>query len=135
MAIKNADFLNREFYDPGGQKLQKAPSEIVEKFLEITTIAERRYVKDGVMTSDIAFWAGKAAIEAAGIDKESLDYIINQPRNMFTVPALEAASKITFREKDYNRAADYWAPKFYLPGSQARFVSLFSRPPAWRGRR
>jgi len=39
---------------------------------------------------------------------ESLDYIVNQPRNMFTVPALEAASKISFREKDYNRAADYY---------------------------
>ncbi len=39
---------------------------------------------------------------------ESLDFIINQPRNMFTVPALEAASKISFREKDYNRAADYY---------------------------
>lgn len=39
---------------------------------------------------------------------ESLDYIIAQPRNMFTVPALEAASKISFREKDYNRAADYY---------------------------
>jgi TolA-binding protein len=36
----------------------------------------------------------------------SLDYIIAQPRNMFTVPALEAASKINFREKNYHRAAD-----------------------------
>ena len=39
---------------------------------------------------------------------ESLSYIINQPRNMFTVPALEAASKISYREKDYHRAADYY---------------------------
>jgi len=39
---------------------------------------------------------------------ESLNYIINQPRNMFTVPALEAASKISYREKDFNRAADYY---------------------------
>jgi len=39
---------------------------------------------------------------------ESLDYIINQARNMFTVPALEAASKISYREKDYNRATDYY---------------------------
>jgi tetratricopeptide (TPR) repeat protein len=37
---------------------------------------------------------------------ESLDFIIGQPRNMFTEPALEAASKINFRQKDYNRAAD-----------------------------
>jgi TolA-binding protein len=37
---------------------------------------------------------------------ESLDYIIAQPRNMFTEPALEAASKINFREGNYHRAAD-----------------------------
>ena len=37
---------------------------------------------------------------------QSLDYIIGQPRNMFTEPALEAASKINFREKDYHRAID-----------------------------
>jgi tetratricopeptide (TPR) repeat protein len=37
---------------------------------------------------------------------ESLDFIIAQPRNMFTEPALEAASKINFREKDYHRAID-----------------------------
>lgn len=39
---------------------------------------------------------------------ESLAYIINQPHNMFTEPALEAASKISFREKDYHRAADFY---------------------------
>jgi tetratricopeptide (TPR) repeat protein len=37
---------------------------------------------------------------------ESLDFIIRQPRNMFTEPALEAASKINFRTRDYHRAAD-----------------------------
>ncbi len=37
---------------------------------------------------------------------ESLDFIIGQPHNMFTEPALEAASKINFRQKDYHRAAD-----------------------------
>ena len=37
---------------------------------------------------------------------ESLDFIITQPRNMFTEPALEAASKINFRTGNYNRAAD-----------------------------
>lgn len=37
---------------------------------------------------------------------ESLDYIISQPRSMFTEPALEAASKINFRTGNYHRAAD-----------------------------
>ncbi len=37
---------------------------------------------------------------------ESLDFITGQPRNMFTEPALEAASKINYREKNYHRAID-----------------------------
>lgn len=74
--VPNTDFISREFYDPRGHKLEKDNREIIDKFLEITTIAERRYVKDGVNTSDIGYWAGKAAIEAAGIDRETLDYII-----------------------------------------------------------
>lgn len=37
---------------------------------------------------------------------ESLEYIISQPRNMFTEPALVAASKINFRTGNYHRAAD-----------------------------
>ncbi|MEN8157453.1 MAG: tetratricopeptide repeat protein [Bacteroidota bacterium] len=37
---------------------------------------------------------------------ESLDYIIAQPYNMFTEPALEAASKINYRTKNWHRAAD-----------------------------
>ena len=74
--ITNTDFLNREFYDPSGQKLEKDNQEIINKFLEITTIAERRYVGEDLKTSDIAYLAGEIAIDAAGIDKESLDYII-----------------------------------------------------------
>ncbi len=74
--IPNTDFLANEFYDPSGEKLGKDNREIINKFLDITTIAERRYVRDGVNTSDIAYRAGKAAIKAAGIDKETLDYII-----------------------------------------------------------
>jgi len=37
---------------------------------------------------------------------ESLDFIIRQSRNMFTEPALEAASKINFRQGNYHAAAD-----------------------------
>jgi tetratricopeptide (TPR) repeat protein len=35
-------------------------------------------------------------------------YIIDQPTGMFTEPALKAASRIAFRNKDYNRAADLY---------------------------
>ncbi|MEJ2583897.1 MAG: ketoacyl-ACP synthase III [Robiginitalea sp.] len=74
--IPNDYFLSRAFYDSSGQKLKKDNQEIVDKFLEITTIAERRYVNDTLNTSDIAYLAGAEAIKAAGIDKETLDYII-----------------------------------------------------------
>ena len=74
--IKNEDFLSNEFYETDGKKLEKTNKEIVDKFLEITTIAERRYVTDDLVTSDIAYYAAVDAIESASIDKEELDYII-----------------------------------------------------------
>lgn len=74
--MTNDDFLSREFYDSTGTKLPNPNREIVDKFLEITTIAERRHVEDDDTTSDLAFYAAEKAIEDAGIDKEELDYII-----------------------------------------------------------
>ncbi|HEY6915611.1 MAG TPA: ketoacyl-ACP synthase III [Paludibacter sp.] len=74
--IKNEDFLNYEFYEPNGEKIDKAGREITEKFHEITTIAERRYITDDLTTSDMAFFAAEEAIKSAGIDKEELDYVI-----------------------------------------------------------
>ena len=74
--IRNSDFLSNEFYDASGKKLEKPTQEIIEKFLEITTIAERRHVTDDLTTSDIAYYAAVDAIESAKVDKEELDYII-----------------------------------------------------------
>ncbi|MBI9069823.1 MAG: ketoacyl-ACP synthase III [Salinivirgaceae bacterium] len=74
--IKNEDFLSNEFFDKNGKKLTKSNQEIIDKFEEITTICERRYVEDHLNTSDIAFYAAEKAIESANIDKEDLDYII-----------------------------------------------------------
>jgi len=74
--FRNEDFLTNEFYDSNGKKLEKKNQEIIDKFLEITTIAERRYVTDDLVTSDIAYFAAIKAIESANIDKEKLDYII-----------------------------------------------------------
>ncbi|MDD2583852.1 MAG: ketoacyl-ACP synthase III [Bacteroidales bacterium] len=75
-SVKNEDFLKTEFYENYDKKLDKPNQEIIDKFLEITTISERRYAEDHMLTSDIAFLAGEKAIENAAIDKESLDYII-----------------------------------------------------------
>lgn len=74
--VKNEYFLSNEFYDSDGKKLQKSNQEIIEKFLDITTIAERHYISDHKVTSDIAYFAAIEAIKSANIDKEELDYII-----------------------------------------------------------
>lgn len=74
--VKNIDFLNYEFYDEQGVRIEKPVNEIIEKFQEITEIEERRYVDDTLFTSDIATIAAQKAIEDAGIDKEEIDYII-----------------------------------------------------------
>ncbi|RLD60084.1 MAG: ketoacyl-ACP synthase III [Bacteroidetes bacterium] len=74
--IKNEDFLSNEFYESDGRKIDKSNQEIIEKFLDITTIAERRHVENDVVTSDIAYFSALEAIKSANIDKEELDYII-----------------------------------------------------------
>jgi 3-oxoacyl-[acyl-carrier-protein] synthase-3 len=74
--IANDYFHDYEFYDSTGEKLSTPNEEITHKFEEITTIAERRYAEDNEVTSDLALVAAERAIEAAGVDKEELDYII-----------------------------------------------------------
>lgn len=77
VVIKNDYFLNHEFYEPTGKKItDKTNEEIIQKFYEITNIAERRYVNENQLTSDIAALAVQDACDSAGIDKESLDFII-----------------------------------------------------------
>jgi 3-oxoacyl-[acyl-carrier-protein] synthase-3 len=74
--IGNVDFHSHDFFETDGTKITKPVEEITEKFQEITTISERRYVTDDLVTSDIAYYAAVKAIESAGIDKEELDYIV-----------------------------------------------------------
>lgn len=100
--IKNDNFLNHKFYDSDGKELEKTNDEIIEKFLEITTISERRYVTEDLVASDIAYYAATDAINDSGIDKEDLDYLIvahnfgdvgyNSKRSD-TVPSLAARVK------------------------------------------
>lgn len=74
--VKNEDFLSNDFYETSGNKLEQSNQYIIDKFIEITTIAERRHVNDDLVTSDIAFFAAEKAIKDANIDKEELDYIL-----------------------------------------------------------
>ena len=74
--VKNEDFINNTFYDESGAKMDKENEEIIQKFMEITGIHERRYIEDEKVTSDLGFMAAKVALEDAQIDREELDYII-----------------------------------------------------------
>jgi len=74
--VKNESFLKNVFFDSAGTKIDKSNEEIIEKFQEITTIEERKYVDENLSTSDIAYYSALEAIKSANIDKEELDYII-----------------------------------------------------------
>lgn len=73
---KNATFEVNEFYNADGSLIETATDLVIDKFQEITGIEERRYLEEGLVTSDMAFYAAEKAIADAAIDKEELDYII-----------------------------------------------------------
>jgi len=73
--ISGDEFLNSTFFE-NGNRLEKENSEIIHKFSEITEIIERRYVSNDQLSNQIGAIAAQKAIENAGIDKETLDYII-----------------------------------------------------------
>ena len=74
--VPNEEFITYDFLETTGAPIEKSNQDIIDKFQEITTIAERRYVTDDLVTSDIATFAALEAIKSAEIDKEDLDYVI-----------------------------------------------------------
>jgi 3-oxoacyl-[acyl-carrier-protein] synthase-3 len=75
--VHNREFLSHEFFLDYGKPLDPADNaRVVAKLEEITGITERRYVTDDLVASDIGAIAGEAALQDAGIDQETLDYII-----------------------------------------------------------
>jgi len=74
--VTNKDFTKHVFLNDDGSPFPLPNEVITEKFYDITGIEERRYVTDDLQTSDIATIAAQRAIEDAGIDPETLDYII-----------------------------------------------------------
>lgn len=74
--VTNTDFAKHVFLNDDGSPFPLPNETITEKFYDITGIEERRYVTDDLLTSDIASIAAKKAIDDAGIDPETLDYII-----------------------------------------------------------
>jgi len=72
----NNDFAKHTFYSDNQEPLATPPEEVVEKFKQITGIAERRYTTDELNTSDIGAIAAQKAIADSGIDPEEIDQLI-----------------------------------------------------------
>nr|WP_320117095.1 ketoacyl-ACP synthase III [uncultured Marinifilum sp.] len=74
--VKNEHFINHDFFEPSGQKIETPNEVIIEKFQEITGIDKRKYANENQQASDLAYLAAKDALESSNIDKESIDYIL-----------------------------------------------------------
>ncbi|WP_299666709.1 3-oxoacyl-ACP synthase III family protein [uncultured Polaribacter sp.] len=73
---ENKAFLENLFLNEDGSTFSSKNDVIIDKFKDITGIAERRYVSPKYKTSDIAFFAAEKAIKDANLNPEALDYII-----------------------------------------------------------
>jgi 3-oxoacyl-[acyl-carrier-protein] synthase III len=76
MKVANLDFANHVFLNEDGSPFGHANELVIGKFKNITGIEHRRYASPDQCTSDLAFLASKKAIASAGIDPETIDYII-----------------------------------------------------------
>jgi 3-oxoacyl-[acyl-carrier-protein] synthase-3 len=74
--VTNQSFVDHRFYGENGVLIPTPNEEIVEKFKDITGIAERRYAEDNITTSEMGARAALLAIQDAGIDPETIDQII-----------------------------------------------------------
>lgn len=76
VVIDNSRFTKQIFFEKD-QTLIDSPGEVVvKKFLDITGIAQRRWVNQDQTCSDIAAIAAQQAIADAAIDLETIDQII-----------------------------------------------------------
>lgn len=122
--VPNERFLDQPFFEDYGQPYADGETgKIVSKFQEITDISERRYVTDDLVASDLAFEAGRMALESSRIDPETLDYIIvahnfgdvrSENRRSDFVPTL--AARVKAKLKIANPACVSYDLPFGCPG-------------------
>jgi len=74
--ITDKFFNLHQFLNEDGTPIKQSNEVIIKKFKAITGIEERRYAESHHTTSDLAFFAAQKAIDNAGIDRETIDYII-----------------------------------------------------------
>ncbi|MEN2415184.1 3-oxoacyl-ACP synthase III family protein [Flavobacterium mesophilum] len=76
LEVKNTDFDKHVFLNEDGTPFGYPNEVVIKKFKGITGIQNRRYAEPQYTASDLAFFAAQKAIANAGIDAETLDYII-----------------------------------------------------------
>jgi len=110
----NTDFLEHQFLNSNGTPIANENAVIIEKFKAITGIEERRYATDNQSSSDLATIAAQKAIDDAGIDPETLDYIIlahnfgdikHKSTQSDIVPSLASRVKYNLRIKNHKCVA------------------------------
>lgn len=75
--VPNEALVSRQFFSGYEAPLNRDDNQrLIEKFQKITDISERRYVEDDLVASDIGLVAAERALESAGIDRETLDYVV-----------------------------------------------------------
>jgi 3-oxoacyl-[acyl-carrier-protein] synthase-3 len=74
--ISNTDFDKHVFLNEDGTPFGYPNEVVIKKFKGITGIENRRYAETHHTSSDLAYFAAEKAIANAGIDRETLDYII-----------------------------------------------------------
>ena len=120
---RNDQFESNRFFNEDGSLFGQKNEVIIEKFKAITGIAERRYIQDNLLTSDIASYAAKKAIEDSNTNVEDLDYIIvahnygDVKHNGFqsdTVPSI--ASRVKHNLKIKNPSCVGYDVLFGCPG-------------------
>src|SRR6478672_428418 len=74
--VTNRDFTIHNFYGEDSIRIDSPPQEVVEKFKQITGIAERRYAKTDLNASDIGAIAARRALDDSGVDPETIDQVI-----------------------------------------------------------
>ena len=75
--VGRENFMDSVFYTDEGDKIEKPNEEIIQKFVEITEIENRRYLEQDEYNSDLGYRAAKEAIYDAQFDQEDIEYIIS----------------------------------------------------------
>ena len=76
VTVCNQAFSTTRFFSNDGTEILQEPATILKRFRAITGIGERRYAQPDQRASDLGSWAAADALTNAGIDPESLDYLI-----------------------------------------------------------